>query len=227
MIETSLHSFLAGHADDPAVRLLAETAATLRADADYIRRRDDLAAAVFLEDETPATLTEDALAQVLARIERQADLDRRAEAPAPGKLGASRAEIARLPSPLREAALAALDARGWNIPGPGLRRVALVAGHGCEAELGCIEPGRGVPLHDHGGDELVLILTGAFSDGIARYGPGDISLARPGVVHTPVAEPGEPCYVLGISWGQPRFFGLLGFVQRVLGLLSPRKAPGA
>jgi len=222
MTEASLHQYLAERADDPAVRLLAQTAAALRADPGFIRRRDDLAAAAFLDDETPAAMDADALDHVLARIERQAELDRSAEARGP-----ERGEIARLPSPLREAALAALDARGWSFGGPGIRRLALVAGRGCQAELMRIAPGRGAALHDHDGDEVTLVLAGGFSDERGHYAPGDISLARPGFRHLPVADPDVVCYVLGVTYGPPRFFGLLGFLQRALGFPWSPVAPRA
>jgi putative transcriptional regulator len=86
-----------------------------------------------------------------------------------------------------------------------------------KAVLMRIEPGVGVFGHDHAGDEVTLILTGAYNDGHARFGPGDVSLARPGLVHAPRAEPGAVCYVLAASDGPPRLQGLPGLVQRIIG----------
>jgi putative transcriptional regulator len=84
-----------------------------------------------------------------------------------------------------------------------------------------IEPGRGVAEHDHEDDELTLVLTGAYNDGEWAYGPGDVSLARPGFSHTPRAEPGEVCYVLVAFKGAPRFKGLFGLAQRLFGFPTP------
>ena len=62
-----------------------------------------------------------------------------------------------------------------------------------------------------------MILTGAYNDGHADYGPGDVSLARPGFSHAPTARSGSVCYVLAVTWGPPRFTGLIGALQTLTG----------
>jgi putative transcriptional regulator len=223
MNRASLNSFLATRADDPAVRLFAETTAAMRADAGYLASAGDPAAAVFLDAETPADLAGGALDQVLARIEAAGALDARAASRAAHGDPVT-AEIAALPSPAREAALAALEHDRWRIGGPGLRRLPLDVG-ATHCELMRIEPGHGAAEHDHDGDELTLILTGAYNDGHADYGPGDVSLARQGFAHAPKAGPGEICYVLAVTWGPPRFKGPIGVLQRLVGFpWTPRPA---
>jgi putative transcriptional regulator len=219
MTDAALSHYVAEHAADPAVRLLARSAAALRADADFVRDPADVTAAAFLNQEAPAALAEDALERTLGRIDRLAELDRRAAQAGPGH-----AEIARLPSPVREAALAALKHDRWRFGGLGVRRLPLLAGPGSQAELMRIMPGHGAAEHDHAADELTLVLTGAYDDGHARYAAGDVSLARPGFAHTPTAEPGEVCYVLAVTYGPPKFQGLFGLLQRTLGFPWSPKA---
>ena len=152
---------------------------------------------------------------MLARIEAEGAKDERAaERAAHGD--PSLAEIAALPSPVREAALAALAHDHWRFGGLGIRRLPLGLG-AADCELMRIEPGHGAAPHDHDGDELTLILTGAYFDGHAHYGPGDVSLARSGFVHMPKADPGAVCYVLAVTYGPPRFKGLIGILQRLIG----------
>src|SRR5579859_5930877 len=127
---------------DPAISLLAGTIAAMRADADYFRREDDVASGLFLASEEPAGISDDILDRVLARIEAVDDLDRRA-AEQLSDDDAKKAELMALPSPLREAALAALKERGWTFGGFGIRRLALMTGDGTEAELMRVEPGFG------------------------------------------------------------------------------------
>jgi putative transcriptional regulator len=225
--EASLTAFLDARAADPAIRLLAETTHALRADADFFQREDDAASGVLLVDEAPATLAADALSRALASIEQAEALDARADARA--KAGDERAtELSSLPSPLREAAFEALEQRRWRFGGPGIRRLALLAGQETQAELLRVEPGCGAADHDHEGDELTLVVTGAYRDSTGRHEPGEVALARPGFVHTPRAEPGEVCYLLLVTYGPARFKGRVGLLQRLTGFPdAPKLKPSA
>jgi putative transcriptional regulator len=216
MTQTSLTDYLAARAEDPAIQLMAGTIAAMRADPAYVAREDDLAAAAFLDVEGPAALADDALDRVLARIEVADSLDDRAQARASKSADPRLAEIARLPSPVREAAFKALEHDRWRFGAFGLRRLPLDFGE-THCELMRIEPGYGASDHDHVGDELTLILTGAYNDGHHDYAPGDVSLARDGFVHCPKAMPGDVCYVLAVTYGVTKFKGPLGIVQRIIG----------
>jgi putative transcriptional regulator len=209
----SLSEYIATRPGDPALALLAETTAAMRADAEFVVRADDAAAAVFLADEAPHTLAPEAFGRVLTLIDQADALDVAAAHGA--KTDPRRAEIARLPSPVRETALAALDGGRWRFAGLGIRRLALpIAGAG-HAELMRIEPGRGVVAHEHGGDEVTLVLTGGYFDGVEHYGPGDVSLAQGDFRHAPKADPGAVCYVFAVSFGPPKLGGLFGLLERL------------
>jgi putative transcriptional regulator len=222
MSAESLKHYFAERLDDPAIRLLAATTAAVRADPGFVQHPEDVAGGALLSDEAPAILAADALNTVMARIDEADVLDRKA---AEAAVESDRAaEIAALPSPVREVAQAALKRGSWRFGGFGIRRLPLLVGKGGFAELMRIEPGRGVVDHDHAADELTLVLTGGYNDGHAHYAPGDISLARPGLVHDPKADPGEVCYVLAVSYGPPRFSGVFRLLQW---LGSPPCAPAA
>ena len=215
MTAPSLNAYLSARADDPAIRLLTETIAATRTDAAFLERDDDRASAVFLDEETPAELAGEALDHVLARIEAAGALDdHAAQRAAYGD--PVLAEVAALPSPVREAALKALERDHWRFGTFGLRRLPLDMG-ATHCELMRIVPGAAVAPHDHGGDELTLILTGAYNDGHADYGPGDLSLAQGGFVHAPAAKPGDVCYVLAVTYGEARFKGVIGLLQKLIG----------
>jgi putative transcriptional regulator len=218
--ETLTTVFEAGRGNR-AVELLAQTTFAMRADARFVEREDDLAAAVFLAEEDPAALDADALDRVFSRIEAADALDQRAQALAGARDGLT-AEVAALPSPVREAALQAMaEHHRWTFAGLGIQRLSLFTDQGEQAELLRIEPGHGVADHDHEDEELTLVLTGAYHDGHASYLPGDVSVARPGFVHTPKAEPGEVCYVLLAYRGALKFKGVFGLAQRAFGFPTP------
>ena len=219
----NLGDLLDARMSDPAISLLAQTTASMRADPDYFQREDDVANGLFLAGEAPAGLDNDALARALARIDDSVAMDRRAAEQIPE--GDPRmAELMALPSPLREAALEALKHRGWTFGGFGIRRLALMDGDGSQAELMRVEPGFGAAQHDHAAEELTLIVTGAYDDGHGRYQAGDLSVARPGFSHAPKAEMGEVCYLLAVTYGPPRFAGAFGVLQGALGFPWTSKA---
>jgi putative transcriptional regulator len=106
-----------------------------------------------------------------------------------------------------------------------LRSLALsipgAAAAGEAPQLLRIEPGYGAPRHGHGGVELTLVLEGAFRDETGVYGPGDLSVARLGVTHQPIALSGGTCLAYAVSHAPMRFTGVLGLAQR---LLTPRSS---
>jgi len=213
MSAASLSTYVSARAGDPAMDMLIRTTEAVRADASFFAREDDTAACVFLTEETPEALAPEAFAQVMARIEDEQTRDHLAAQRVRGD--ALRAEIARLPSPTREAALDALDHGRWRFAGLGIRRLRLAVDSEAHVELMRIEPGRGVAPHAHGGDEVTLVLTGAYFDGFEHYGPGDISLAQGEFRHAPRADPGEVCYVLAVSYGPPKLRGIYGLLERL------------
>jgi len=221
MTALSLHQMLYARGDDPAIRLLADTIANLRADADFEALPTDLAAGALLSEETPISLDSDALDTVLARIDAASHLDTAAKTRAAKGKWAD--EIAALPSPLREAALEALDHSDWQFLAFGIRRLPLRIKGGGFAELMRVEPGAGVADHDHAADELTLIVTGGYHDGHAHYGAGEVSLAQPDFVHAPKADPGEICYLLAVTYGPSKFQGVFGVVQKLVDLLPIAK----
>ena len=222
MTALSLHQVLGARGGDPAIQLLADTIANLRADAGFEALPTDSAAGALLSDETPASLATDALNAVLARIDAASDLDAKAKTRAAAK-GKWADEIAALPSPLREAALDALDHADWQFLAFGIRRLPLNIKGGGFAELMRVEPGSGVADHDHAADELTLIVTGGYHDGHAHYGAGEVSLAQPDFVHAPKADPGEICYLLAVTYGPSKFQGVFGVVQKLVDLLPIAK----
>jgi putative transcriptional regulator len=210
--------------DQPALRLLLETAAFMRndvgfAESDLSATEADSIGGVLLDQEMAVDMGADALSRAMARIDGLDRADHRA-ALAAKAAGQGLTEILGLPSPVRDAALNALEHSGWKFGGRGLKRLALAEPtvDGVYIELLRIMPGSGSPRHDHEGDEVTLVLCGAYHDGHQRYGAGDIAVAHRGLVHQPVAEAGQVCFALAVNVGDLRFSGAVGLVQRALRL---------
>nr|MBA2320609.1 hypothetical protein [Deltaproteobacteria bacterium] len=67
---------------------------------------------------------------------------------------------------------------------------------GLDARVAVLSPGFTVPFHTHRGREFLLVVTGAFEDGLARYDRGDVSVADPDVQHDMRILASEVCIAL-------------------------------
>lgn len=65
-----------------------------------------------------------------------------------------------------------------------------------KARLMMIEPGKGAPMHAHGGPELTLVLNGAFEDESDIYRQGDLAVIMDYHPHQPTAYGTDVCYCL-------------------------------
>lgn len=63
---------------------------------------------------------------------------------------------------------------------------------------------RGIPRHTHGGEELTLVLHGAFADDRSVYRPGDLVFADGKVEHAPRVIGDEACVCLIAETGATR-----------------------
>lgn len=210
-IRLTLAERFAAGALDPALALLAETMAAVSMEAQAVVQSAEATAGALFEGDAAAPLNASALDAVLARLDAQ-------DAPLIASPNSRfETELMRLPEPLRSAALqAARNGARWTFAAPGLRVLNIEGLGGMKAELLRIQPGHGAPTHTHEGDEYTLVLEGAFHDGHALYGAGDISIATPDLTHRPIAEPGPVCYAFAVSEGDLKFTGALGAVQRLL-----------
>ena len=113
------------------------------------------------------------------------------------------------PEPLRVAVGGGPDAVRWRPAGGGVRQAILPSAPGATIRLLSIPGGMAMPEHGHGGQEMTLVLQGAFIDGADTFRRGDVEWADAEVDHTPTALPGAPCICLAASDAKLRFKGWL------------------
>lgn len=115
------------------------------------------------------------------------------------------------PDPIYPSALAQLgfssDRKPWrsHLGGVSARKIKRLCEPGVDARLFRFAPGAAIPRHDHGGEEMTLVLTGGFADEQGVYHRGDVAIGRAGDAHTPMGLPGEPCICFAVSVGGYRF----------------------
>ena len=68
-----------------------------------------------------------------------------------------------------------------------------------------IAPGTAMPEHGHGGEEITLILSGAYNDNFGRYAPGDVADLDESVEHQPIVEQDAACICLVATEAPTRF----------------------
>jgi putative transcriptional regulator len=139
----------------------------------------------------PEPLAEDSLEQALARLDRPP-----AEAaPAPA---VPQGELA-LPQPLRGYVGDSLDCLPWRRMGP-IAEVRLLRDfEGYTTRLLWAQAGAAVPAHTHAGNEMTLVLRGAFTDSSGHFIRGDVDEADSSIAHQPIAAEDEDCICLAVT----------------------------
>ena len=122
----------------------------------------------------------------------------------------TRPVTATLPKPLRDYVGGDLDAIRWSAIGTAGAQARLKTADGeTQVRLLRIPAGKPVPEHGHSGRELTVVLTGAFTDGEQRFGPGDVEDADAEIEHIPTATPEADCICLAVTDAPLRFRSLL------------------
>lgn len=193
-----------------AIRLLAECQAVLNPQASAHVRAAETGFGALLTGLHPASMPANALDAVLARAEepRIAEAEDEALDPSTG--------LPRALSPYIERS--ASGGLNWSRRLGGVQEIVLdaVSDEAAEASLVLLKPGGGIPPHDHGGEELTLVLTGAFHDGHALYRAGDLCSAAPGMRHRPAVQGNVACICLTVSMGEWKPVNpLYGWIDRL------------
>lgn len=147
-------------------------------------------AGAMLEGEAAADLGDEALARALAAIDKvPVEVQ-----PAPAQSIGRPSGFEWAPAPL----LRHLGATStWQRAMGGFEEIRLrLAGDDHRVSLLRLEPGRGLPMHRHVGNEYTVVLQGGYTDATGNYGVGDFAVGPGGEQHEPIADPGVPCIAL-------------------------------
>jgi putative transcriptional regulator len=160
----------------------------------------DTVGGVLLRQAEPMAVDGDALARVLDRLDEPAP-------PAPSIVHA------HLPPPLNYFQMG----RWWPlVRGVRWRRLQS-RGRGFAVMIEG-KAGRALPRHAHPGMEMTAVLSGAFADANGVYGPGDFAETIGEHIEMPPTVTAEgPCVCILASEGM-NLTGMIGRVQRLIGL---------
>lgn len=170
---------------------------------------------VLIQQQRVGAPADGARAAMLALLERE---PQSAPVTLPIELVESR-DRDRLPSALHPWFGNSMRALRWRRVAPGVQRILAQNITGGDLMLLRIAPGSKLPLHSHGGNELTMILDGAYDDLLGHFGPGDVADLDGETLHQPVTAPGVPCICVAATDAPLKFSGwfartlqpLLGF----------------
>lgn len=153
----------------------------------------------FLLDEQDANGVSDA-----CRAATLASLDGVARQTSPAK----RIAVSGVPAPLRSLlGNVPLESLKWKSKAPGVAKLDIVLSPGSRTHLQLLKiaPGKTLPDHGHGGEELTLVLKGSYSDHTGRYGAGDVADLDEETEHQPRVDSDEDCICLIATEAPTRF----------------------
>lgn len=199
-----LMSYAAGALSEAWSLAVATHAALCPQCREGIARAESIGGAL-VEDIEPAPMAESAFGDLMARLDNNdlmSEMEQPSRSLSPG--------MPALPEPLRSYIMGNGAGDGGALPwqrlGLGAYQIPIaMQDQSATARLLRIPAGRPVPEHGHGGLELTLVLSGAFTDGDAHFGPGDMEEADQSMVHQPHAVAGEDCICLAVTDAPLRF----------------------
>ena len=126
-----------------------------------------------------------------------------------------------VPAPLVALVGARLDAVAWKRMAPGIWHKPLPLSDGATGDLRLIKvaPGVTLPEHGHGGQEMTLLLDGAYTDAIGRFARGDVADLDEDTEHQPVADADAGCICLIAAVKPARYKGWIArMLQPLVGI---------
>ncbi len=96
----------------------------------------------------------------------------------------------------RVLARAASNGLKWNKLAGGINQAQVQIDNETQCEFLYMTPGSQVPVHRHQGNEVTLVLDGAFEDQFGHYGPSDFLVRNKRDQHQPSTEEGCLCFAV-------------------------------
>ena len=153
----------------------------------------------LLDDVAPMALSDQSLQHVLDQLDNFSAPVKKVHKPVQSVAGLVSDNI--LPSPLRYY-IEKLDASTqWQPVMNGLDQINLSVGQHkkSKTKLLRIRSGIAMPQHTHKGEELTLVLDGAFRDERGYFGRGDLAMTDHDVDHRPIADDKGDCICLVVT----------------------------
>jgi putative transcriptional regulator len=193
--------YATGSAPEPVAMALAAHV-ELNPKAATLYSKFNVLGGALLSDVEPAMVSDAGLASVLARLDREP-----VEA-APLR----RSSVGSTPVSLQRYVGNDLDALAWKALTPSVHEFVIpTSAAGYRVSLLRIAPGKAMPTHTHTGEEITVVLEGAYNDASGRFARGDIELADQSIEHKPLADAKVGCTCLAVLSAPLKVSGMMGW----------------
>jgi putative transcriptional regulator len=199
--EAMLAAFAAGTLDHGQHIAIATHLVSCQQCRRFRRAMEEVGGAV-VEGLEPAVMSSGALEKVVSQLSRSNPTTAKV-----APVTVPEAEIPGLPTFLRRYSFG-----GWRWVAPSVHVRPIVLPHASDTRVFLLKAGPGTKMlqHAHTGLELTCVLSGAFRQEGAHFGPGDFDFGDDTIDHWPLVEPGEDCICLVAMQGDLELKGLLG-----------------
>lgn len=181
---------------------------------DDLRVAEDLGGDLLVTNQ-PEKMAADSLDKVLARLDAAND------EPIEVNRATSSVVPSDIPAPLQKYLENGLSDCKWRLMGPGMRQMKLWSGKNGECLwLLKAKGGTQIPVHDHKGLEMTLVLKGSYHVGDDHFTPGLLEMAdKDHTSHQPIIDDGEDCICLVATEAPIKIHSLVGrMLQPLIGL---------
>lgn len=193
----------AGRLPEP-VALAVATHLALSPDARARYARYEALGGVLLDRLEPEAIAADGWERLAARLDEE-------ETASPPKPPTDRDRLL-LPRPLRDYVGESLDRLKWRRYGPVAEAELKLGTPGYRTSLLRVRAGRAVPQHTHEGQEITVVIEGAYHDALGHYRRGDLVIADSAIDHQPQADEGQDCLCLAVTDAPLRLTGPFGWL---------------
>ena len=180
----------------------------------------ELIGGAMLDNSDDAPVSDGSFGRLLEKIS-VSEASRLPQTTLPEKQRPKRENWQKMPSALQHYVGGTLDEIKWKRVGPGVWQNPISLSSPAESSLRLlrIASGKSVPEHGHGGQEMTLIISGAYNDKIGHFGPGDVADLDDHVEHQPHVVSDEDCICLAATEAPTRFKSLASrLLQPLIGI---------
>lgn len=208
--DATLMRFASGDLDEAFSVIVASHLVLCKACRHGVRKAETVGGGL-LESVDHVPLRAEAIDDVLALIDNDRASDESAQQPVK-TLTTHKGDV---PEPLQHFIGPSLDQIAWKTVAPGIAKHMINLPSPARSSLYMlrIAAGKAVPEHGHGGNEMTLVLSGAYRDDMGIFGPGDIEDLDEHIEHQPKVLPDAACICLVATEAPTRF---KGFFSRLL-----------
>jgi putative transcriptional regulator len=168
-------------------------------------RKHNAIGGALLEQIAPANIQQNALDEVLAKLNQPTNHTYTKLKQAPAKK-----TIADIPYPLSDYIEDEFSDLPWKKLGNSVAYYDIPCDSTGLSRLMRINPGCALLPHTHSGNELTLVLKGSFCDELGRFNVGDIADLDDEVEHQPLVDGNSPCICLVATDAPLKFSTILG-----------------